>query len=267
MFHISGLTKYKYIRLRKGLIDFHFTCQRCTMLSHLPRLESTRLSTAMDITEEDIDPRDISDISTDETPSMAATVDDSISEVSADNSMTTEIPTTTTNETPSQTTIAAPDDDSMISEVSADDSMTPSQTTMETTSFHIADSIRQPSVFDESSIVHDNPDVSTTTDDSPTTYDIVVGGTAKGKDMLLDSHGYAYNVKVTRDNSRTWWCSVRNKRARCPATVLEKRGGFVRGTHDHIHPADPGRKHTVKMSRKVSIVISNRYHAINNVIQ
>ena len=81
-------------------------------------------------------------------------------------------------------------------------------------------SFQRPRVFEESAI--DDPDPSDSIiEDRPVTYEIVKGGTAKGKDMLVESIGFAYTQKIARANSVTWWCSKRSKSHRCPAKVFQ----------------------------------------------
>jgi len=86
---------------------------------------------------------------------------------------------------------------------------------------HLIDSCRSSDrdrVFEESAI--DDPDPSDSIiEDRSVTYEIVKGGTAKGKDMLVESIGFAYTQKIARANSVTWWCSKRSKSHRCPAKV------------------------------------------------
>lgn len=48
-----------------------------------------------------------------------------------------------------------------------------------------------------------------------------------------------------------WICSVRSKKMRCPATVLQTRGDFQMGQIQHIHPADPRLPLRVKVSAEV----------------
>ena len=49
-----------------------------------------------------------------------------------------------------------------------------------------------------------------------------------------------------------WTCSIRSKKMRCPATVLQTGGEFQLGTVSHIHPADPKLPYRVKVSAEVS---------------
>lgn len=60
-------------------------------------------------------------------------------------------------------------------------------------------------------------------------------------------------LQKTKDNYTYWYCSVRNKKIRCRATVTQSGDSFRRGIHGHSHAADPGAANRVKVSAKVGI--------------
>ena len=79
------------------------------------------------------------------------------------------------------------------------------------------------------------------------TYEVVEGGTIRGKPMLVESSGYTYTIKRIRGPTTEWWCTIRGKALRCHATVRQRGDAFTKGRHDHIHPADPGALKTTKV--------------------
>jgi len=74
-----------------------------------------------------------------------------------------------------------------------------------------------------------------------TTYTILDGATQRCKRKLVDTQGFDYTVKRYRPTGVTnWWCSHRNDKVRCRATVNENKDSFKRGINDHCHPSVPG---------------------------
>lgn len=53
----------------------------------------------------------------------------------------------------------------------------------------------------------------------PTTYQMLQQGFKRGNKKLFSSDRFSYTVKRQKDNKMWWWCSVRGKNSRCPATV------------------------------------------------
>ena len=74
------------------------------------------------------------------------------------------------------------------------------------------------------------------------TYQIVKGGTKRGKDKLVDSSGFTYNQRKSRNPEyrQDWECTVRSKVCRCSATVRQMGTTFTRGPRDHIHQPEKG---------------------------
>lgn len=67
-------------------------------------------------------------------------------------------------------------------------------------------------------------------------YTVEEGGTQRGGRRLTDTLGFSYSVKRVFKGTTYWGCSVRNKKQRCNASVIEKEGGFhpgVNATHNH----------------------------------
>ena len=68
---------------------------------------------------------------------------------------------------------------------------------------------------------------------------IVATGTTRGKPRLHNSDGYMYTVRSKTANATYWWCHIRQKENKCPATVVERGGAFTEGVHGHNHPGRP----------------------------
>jgi hypothetical protein len=62
-------------------------------------------------------------------------------------------------------------------------------------SFRVDVSFQQPVVLHERSL-EDDPLPEETTPDVPVTYEVIEKGSQKGADLLVDSMGYSYNIKV-----------------------------------------------------------------------
>ncbi|KAJ8309881.1 hypothetical protein KUTeg_011746, partial [Tegillarca granosa] len=58
-----------------------------------------------------------------------------------------------------------------------------------------------------------------------------------------------------------WWCSVRSKTNRCPATVIQKGESFQTGRHQHNHNSNPGAITNLKIVSQVKTA------AITNVLR
>lgn len=99
----------------------------------------------------------------------------------------------------------------------------------------------------------DDPELNTHVPDaSPVvTFEEVAGGTKRGGRKLLSSDGYCYTVKRSKDNYTLWYCIVRNRHARCTATVTQTGKTFLLGRHGHNHAADSGAAYRVKVSAKI----------------
>ena len=48
-----------------------------------------------------------------------------------------------------------------------------------------------------------------------------------------------------------WWCSVRNNRVRCPATVCQRGVDYTIGCMRHNHNAEPGIAQIIELTKKV----------------
>ena len=71
---------------------------------------------------------------------------------------------------------------------------------------------------------------------SPTSFHLIQQGTRRGKTKLVTSNGYSFNIKRTHPNGTIYWqCTVRPKKNRCRASVLQWDGKFIQGQHQHNH--------------------------------
>ena len=75
---------------------------------------------------------------------------------------------------------------------------------------------------------------------APTTYQLLDQGTKRGKQKLYSSDGFSYTVKRQSNDKIWWWCSVRGKTNRCPATVSQIGDQYTPGRLPHNHPSAPG---------------------------
>ena len=87
-------------------------------------------------------------------------------------------------------------------------------------------------------------------------FTLVPRGTSRGKDMLVEAPGFSYTVRKETKTTRFWWCTLRQKGKRCPASVSERGGMFIRGAHSHRHPLDRGCLLNKQLSRKVNYIIA-----------
>ncbi|XP_053390676.1 uncharacterized protein LOC123565429 [Mercenaria mercenaria] len=117
-------------------------------------------------------------------------------------------------------------------------------------SFNVTAPFTRPQELEESALAEPNP-TSSFVEEAETTYEVVDGGSSKGKSVLLESTGFSYTQKRQRGNIVYWWCSQRTKTRRCPATVIQRDDNFRGGLHRHDHPADLGLRHKTLLTKKV----------------
>ncbi|KAJ7379401.1 hypothetical protein OS493_016638 [Desmophyllum pertusum] len=84
------------------------------------------------------------------------------------------------------------------------------------------------------------------------TFQIVEGGTQRGKHKLVDSFGYTYTVKRRRIAGTDWQCSVRPKNNPCRAAVTQKPDGtFTVGGRAHNHTASVGAHIVTRITSRI----------------
>ena len=101
------------------------------------------------------------------------------------------------------------------------------------------------------------------------TYEVVTGGTKRGKDLLVDSHGYIYNQRKAKYEYRLdWECTVRSKHTRCYANVKQFGQTFTRGKKEHCHPPVKGALTKAKISSAAKRVGAKEvFTSAGNIIQ
>ena len=118
----------------------------------------------------------------------------------------------------------------------------------------IIDSPQLGSLLDEESSIAD-PSIRLAEEDgvaTEITYCLIENGTKHRGVKLVDSEGYAYNVKRKRVSATDWQCTVRPKLQPCRATVIERSDGtFQPGKKGHNHPAEVGAATAAKISSNV----------------
>lgn len=92
------------------------------------------------------------------------------------------------------------------------------------------------------------------TDNQPVTFEIVPGGTKRGKPRLHGSDGYMYTIRKETESVTYWTCAIRQKNNKCPASVIQRGANFKAGQHTHSHPPTPG----LLSATAVSVAVKNR---------
>ena len=90
-------------------------------------------------------------------------------------------------------------------------------------------------------------------------YDIIEGGTARGQPKLVDNVGYGYTQKKGNSKSQYWACSVRTKKFRCHAAVIQKGPDyFKRLKHPHNHPPAENAAYKFKINAELKAEFLNQ---------
>ena len=101
------------------------------------------------------------------------------------------------------------------------------------------------------------------------TYKIVKGGTKRGRDKLIDSHGFSYNQRRRKSEYQVdWECTVRSKHTRCHASVRQRGHYFTRGKHQHCHQPDKGALIKTKVSTEAKkLAVADVFKPAGLIIQ
>ena len=95
----------------------------------------------------------------------------------------------------------------------------------------------EPTQQDESNLEKSipTPDLDTTASEDRVDFKIVVGGSTRGADVLVEGSSYVYikDGKPNKKGQQRWRCTVRNKHLSCTASVLQNGTIFTRGAHAH----------------------------------
>ena len=133
---------------------------------------------------------------------------------------------------------------------------TPRHATVE--DFNVDNTIEAVHHTEENSLTHE--EITDIPADRPVTYTVVDSGTQKAKPRLHDSNGYRYTVKKKTARGTYWWCSVRSKNRRCPATVIQCGDEYRAGSQHHDHAGDPG----VLLGTKVRVAVREKATTIKD---
>lgn len=98
-----------------------------------------------------------------------------------------------------------------------------------------------PEQIDESSIEMPSS-ISPSAEEFELTFQVIVDGTKRTREKLVDSRGYTYNVQRRRNNKTTtdWQCTIRPKENPCRASIIQRGDEFIVGKNAHNHTAQPG---------------------------
>ncbi|XP_068231288.1 uncharacterized protein [Palaemon carinicauda] len=83
------------------------------------------------------------------------------------------------------------------------------------------------------------------------TFQLFEKGTQRGRDKLVDSHGYTYNKKMQRSNVTYWQCTNRPKSNPCKALVTQRNGKYVKNNVLHNHSPSTGSDIVTKVTLQV----------------
>ena len=105
---------------------------------------------------------------------------------------------------------------------------------------------------DESSL--DDPSIHEQSSNFSLTYEIVELSTKRGRQKLIDSRGYTYNVQRRRGVTTDWQCTVRGKVNPCRARITQRGvANFEPGQHSHNHPAEVGAAMVARITARVKV--------------
>ncbi|XP_037837196.1 zinc finger protein with KRAB and SCAN domains 7-like isoform X2 [Kryptolebias marmoratus] len=85
----------------------------------------------------------------------------------------------------------------------------------------------------------------------PAAFEVIEASSNRGKDKLFDREGFCYTVKRKSGVATYWWCCVRRRNHRCPATVIQRGQDFIPGNKSHSHLPEPGSAFTTRLKAKV----------------
>jgi hypothetical protein len=90
-----------------------------------------------------------------------------------------------------------------------------------------------------------------------TCYEVVKGGSKRGKDLLVDSLGHCYNVKRSLKGSTHWQCSHRPPGDRCSAIIIQHISSSTFKTgRQHNHSGTIGVDVAVKTAKRIKDLAS-----------
>lgn len=100
------------------------------------------------------------------------------------------------------------------------------------------------------------------------TFTLLEAGTKRGLAKLADSKGFSYTVKQRKPYTTYWTCSVRPKKKKCPATVVERDSVYKRGNNRHYHPAVINAATNLRVQAEVrERAVENLYKSAGAIVQ
>lgn len=63
---------------------------------------------------------------------------------------------------------------------------------------------------------------------------------------------YIFSMQRQRGATTDWWCAVRNKKVRCPASVQHRGGVYLQGRLAHTHLPETNPLMTAQITADVS---------------
>ena len=85
----------------------------------------------------------------------------------------------------------------------------------------------------------------------PVSFQVVKGGSKRGKDKLVSSDGFLFILKYGGSESNTWRCAERGRNLACSATVKQSGDNFIPGPHAHTHLGTAGRLEDTALRAKI----------------
>lgn len=79
------------------------------------------------------------------------------------------------------------------------------------------------------------------------TYTVMENLSQRGKPKMLDSNGFSYTVRYRKPHATYWRCAVRNRKAACGASVIQKGEDFTPGPFAHNHESKPNSDSVARM--------------------
>ncbi|CAD5126386.1 DgyrCDS14525 [Dimorphilus gyrociliatus] len=102
-------------------------------------------------------------------------------------------------------------------------------------------------------------------------FKVFENGSQREKKLLVHNNN-SFTIKGQYKSSTIWICSVRNKKIRCPASIIQRGSNFHLGSKSHIHPPKKNLeqnieiKLTAKQSGKCNINVSGKRLAENAIL-
>ena len=121
-------------------------------------------------------------------------------------------------------------------------------------SFNVPMEEEDPSLVDE-------PVQAVTMVSAKLTFEVIPRATSRGRPLLVESDGYAYDIHRERSGITHWRCTRRGKGFTCQAMVRQEGGVFSCGNHEHSHAANTG------TATKATIVGDVKEEALANPFQ